>query len=452
ARRRACHAHRQPGAQPRAAARRRRGRRARRLDVASRLARARARHPHGTRRARGHRSYPRRLAGCGRRRRRHRALDGLMRPRIFITQPVAGSAIERLRRIASVKINSDSSRIITKQALIVAVRRCDVLFALLHDQIDRQVIAANPKLRMIATQSITPENIDVAAATKRKIPVTVVPPIVAEAAADLTFGLMLMAARRMVEADRLVHKGRFPGAQSSYLVGTALYGKTLGLIGGGGRIGTRVARRAKGFDMRTLYWTPRRKPESLERDFEMTYVPLDQLLKESDFVSVHSPLKPETVHQIGSRELALMKSSAYLINTARGALVDATALARALPKRQIAGAGLDVFEREPKVTPALLKMPNVVTTPHLGSAVPEVREQMANIVVDNILAFLAGKMPPNCINPEVLRGGRRIFEGVAHPPRPARGDRQPMSPAGSGERGAGAHRSGSAGGQERVRR
>ncbi|TMK03788.1 MAG: D-glycerate dehydrogenase [Alphaproteobacteria bacterium] len=272
-----------------------------------------------------------------------------------------------------------------------------------HDQIDRQVIAANPKLRMIASQSITPENIDVAAATKRKIPVTVVPPIVAEAAADLTVGLMLMVARRMVEADRLVHKGRFPGAQSSYLAGTALYGKTLGLIGGGGRIGTRVARRARGFEMRTLYWAPHRKPESLEQDFDMTYVPLDQLLKESDFVSVHSPLKPETMHQIGSRELALMKPTAYLINTARGVIVDAAALARALKKRQIAGAGLDVFEHEPKVTPALLKMPNVVTTPHLGSAVLEVREQMANIVVDNILALLAGKLPPNCVNPEVLQ-------------------------------------------------
>jgi glyoxylate reductase len=214
---------------------------------------------------------------------------------------------------------------------------------------------------------------------------------------------MLMVARRMVEADRLVHKRHFPGAQSSYLVGTALYGKTLGLIGGGGRIGTRVARRAKGFDMRTLYWAPRRKPESLERDFDMTYVPLDQLLKESDFVSVHSPLKPETVHQIGSRELALMKPTAYLINTARGAIVDAAALARALKNRQVAGAGLDVFEHEPKVALALLKMANVVTTPHLGSAVAEVREQMANIVVDNILALLDGKVPPNCVNPEVLQ-------------------------------------------------
>src|SRR5262249_5720974 len=262
-----------------------------------------------------------------------------MRPRVFITQPVADSAIERLRKIGSVKVNRDSSRIITKQALIAAIRRCDILFSLLHDELDRQVIAANPKLRLIASQSITPDNTDVATATKRKIPVTVVPPIVAEAAADLTFGLMLMVARRMVEADRLVHKGRFPGSQSSYLLGTGLYGKTLGLIGGGGPIGTPLAPPAQGlrmrslyltprpqcFDMRPLYWPPRRKPESVERDFEMTYVPLDQLLKESDFVSVHSPLKPETVHQIGSRELALMKSSAYLINTARGAIVDATA-------------------------------------------------------------------------------------------------------------------------------
>jgi glyoxylate reductase len=326
-----------------------------------------------------------------------------MRPRIFVTQPVAGSALARLREVATVKVNPDASRIIAKRALIAAVRRCDILFSLLHDGIDRDVIAANPKLRLLASQSITPDNIDVAAATERKIPVTVVPPIVAEATADLTFGLMLMVARRMVEADRLVHKGRFPGSQSSHLAGAAVYGKTIGLIGGGGRIGTRVARRARGFGMRTLYWSPRRKPESLEQEFAMSYVPFDQLLRESDFVSVHSPLKSETIHQIGARELALMKPSAYLINTARGPIVDAVALTRALKKRQIAGVGLDVFEHEPKVTPALLKMPNVVTTPHLGSAVGEVREQMANIVVDNILALLAGKTPPNCINPEVLR-------------------------------------------------
>jgi glyoxylate reductase len=326
------------------------------------------------------------------------------RLRIFATQPVARSAIERLRKVAAVRVNPDSSRILPKKALIAAVRRCDILFSLLHDKIDRDVISANPDLRQVASQSITPDNIDVAEATRRGIPVTVVPPIVAEATADINFALMLMVARRMVEGERLVHKGRFPGSQSSHLAGAAVFGKTVGLIGGGGRIGTAVARRARGFGMQVLYWSPRRKPESFERELQMTYVPLDQLLQESDFVSLHSPLKPETRHQIGARQLALMKPTAFLINTARGPIIDEAALARALKKRQIAGAGLDVFEHEPRVTPALLKMPNVVTTPHLGSAVVEVREQMANIVVDNILALLEGRTPPNCVNPEVLQG------------------------------------------------
>jgi glyoxylate reductase len=330
-------------------------------------------------------------------------VDALMHPRIFVTQPVALSAIERLRTVATVRINPDATRIILKKALIAGVRKADILFSLLHDRIDKAVIAANPNLRAIASQSITPDNIDVAEATRRGIPVTVVPPIVAEATADIAFGLMLMVARRMVEGDRLVHKGRFPGSQSSYLAGSAVFGKTLGLVGGGGRIGTAVARRARGFDMRVLYCSPRRKAEGLEREFAMTYAPLDELLRQSDFVSLHSPLTPETRHQIGRRELELMKPSAFLINTARGAIVDEAALARALKKRQIAGAGLDVFEHEPKVTPALLRMPNVVATPHLGSAVIEVREQMANIVVDNIFALIDGRTPANCVNPEVLR-------------------------------------------------
>jgi len=327
-----------------------------------------------------------------------------MRPRIFVTQPVAKSAIARLRRVARVTVNPDASRIPSKKTLIGGVKRCDILFSLLHDRVDRDVIAANRHLRAITSQSITPDNIDVAEATRRGIPVTVVPPIVAEATADVNFGLMLMVARRFVEGDRLVHKGRFPGAQSSYLAGSAVYGKTVGLVGGGGRIGQAVARRARGFDMRILYWSPRRKPESLERELDMSYVPLDDLLAQSDFVSVHSPLTPQTRHQIGRRELARMKRSAFLINTARGAIIDEAALTRALQKGQIAGAGLDVFEHEPKVSPALLAMSNVVTTPHLGSAVVEVREQMANIVVDNVLALLAGKKPPNCVNPQVLDG------------------------------------------------
>jgi glyoxylate reductase len=325
-----------------------------------------------------------------------------MRPRIFVTQPIAESAIERLRAAAIVTVNPDASRILPKRALLAAVHKCDVLFSLLHDVIDREVIAANANLRAIASQSITPDNIDVAAATALRVPVTVVPPIVTEATADLTFGLMLAVARRIAEGDRLVRAGGFPGSQSRQFAGAAVYAKALGLIGGGGRIGKAVARRAHGFSMGVLYWAPQRRPVPEERIAGFRYVPLDYLLSESDFVSVHSPLKPETHYQIGERELSLMKSSAFLINTASGAVVDEAALMRALKTRRIAGAGLDVFEHEPKVAAALRRLPNVVLTPHLGSGVVEVREQMANIVVDNILAILDRRMPPNCINPEVL--------------------------------------------------
>ena len=326
----------------------------------------------------------------------------MSRPRIFVTQPVADSAIKRLRAIGSVKVFPDDSRIIPARTLHAAVRNADILFCLLHDKIDRAVIAANPRLRHIAAQSISPSNIDVVEATRRGVPVTVVPPVTTEATADLSFGVMLAVARRMVEGDRLVRAGKFPGGQSRHLLGSFVWGKTIGLIGGGGLIGKAVARRAHGFGMRVLYWTPRRKPEMEEREAGLTYVPLEELLHESDFVSLHAPLNPTTLHQIGARELGLMKKGAFLINTARGAIVDEAALVRALKRRQIAGAGLDVFEHEPKVHPELKRMKNVVLVPHLGSATVEVREQMANIVADNILALLEGRRPPNIVNPEVL--------------------------------------------------
>ncbi len=324
-----------------------------------------------------------------------------MRPRIFVTQPVAPSAIERLRAVADVELNPDSLHIVSKDELLAAVRDRDILFCLLHDKVDRDVIAASPRLRAIASMKITPSDIDVAEATARRIPVTVISPIVTEATADITFALLLAVARRVIEGDRLVRAGIFPGAQSSHLVGAWVHGKVIGLIGGGGRIGRAVAKRAHGFSMRTLYWTPRRKPESEEREAGLVYAPFDQLLAESDFVSVHTPFTPETRHQIGARELGLMKPTAFLINAARGPIVDEAALVHALVERRIAGAGLDVFEHEPHVAPALLAMPNVVLTPHLGSAVRELREAMANVVVDNILAVLDGRQPPNCWNPEI---------------------------------------------------
>jgi glyoxylate reductase len=322
------------------------------------------------------------------------------KPRVFVTQPIAPRALERLRTLADVKINPDWSKIIAKTKLIAAVKKCDILFSLLHDAVDRVVLTANPKLKAVASMTITPDRIDVAEATKRGIAVTVISPIVAEATADMNLALMLAVARRMMEGERLVRAGKFPGSQSNYLAGSYVYGKTIGLIGAG-RIGQATARRARGFNMRILYWAPRRKLEA-EQELGMEYVPLERLFAESDFVSLHPALTPETRHMISNKEFAQMKPTAFIINTARGPVIDEKAMVRALKNKQIAGAGLDVFEHEPKLPAALLKMKNVVLTPHLGSAVMELREVMANIVVDNIEALIDGRAPPNCVNPQVL--------------------------------------------------
>jgi glyoxylate reductase len=322
--------------------------------------------------------------------------------RVFVTQPVVESALARLRNMAEVTLNPDGSRVIAKDKLIAGVRGCDILFSLLHDPVDREVIAANPSLRAITSMSITPDNIDVAEATARKIPVTVVPALAVESTADIHFALLLAVARRLVEGDRAVRAGIFPGSQSNHLLGAGVHGKTIGLVGGRGRIGQAVAARARGFSMRILYCGPRPMAEADEKRLEATYVPLDRLLAESDFVSLHPQLTPATRHMIGAREIGLMKPSAFLINTSRGAVIDEAALTAALAARRIAGAGLDVFENEPHVAAALTALPNVVLTPHLGSAVVEVRTAMAETVVDNIAAILAGRRPPNIVNPEVL--------------------------------------------------
>jgi glyoxylate reductase len=324
------------------------------------------------------------------------------RMRIFVTQPIAESALERLRSVAEVDVYPDSSRILPKDQLCAAAREHDIVFALLHDTVDAEVLNANPKLKALATMSANGDRVDLATATALRIPVTVIPPIaVTEATADLHFAIMLAVARRIVEGDRLVRAGIFPGAQSNHLAGARVWGKVLGLVGGRGYIGQAVAKRASGFGMRILYTGPHRMAEADESKLGMTFVPLDQLLAEADFVSLHPTLKPETRHLIGERELKLMKRSAFLINTSRGPIVDEKALAKALAERRIAGAALDVYENEPAVEPGLLQLNKVVLTPHLGSAVAEVREAMAHIVVDNVLAILEGRRPPNCINPEV---------------------------------------------------
>ena len=328
----------------------------------------------------------------------------MSRPRVFITQPIAEQAVQKIARHADVTVNPDASRPLAKAALIDAVRGADILYSLLHDLVDEAVITANPDLRLIASQSITPDKIDVAAATARDIPVTVVPPIVTEATADIAFGLLLAVARRIPDGDRIIREGLFPGGQSAYLLGSDVTGKTLGLIGGRGRIGRALARRARGFDMRILYWGRGRMTKEEEAETGMEFRAFDDLLKQSDFVSVHSALTDENRHLVGEREIKIMKSTAYLINTARGPIVDEAALAKAVNDGDIAGAGLDVFENEPDVDPNLLKCTNVVLTPHLGSAARDVRERMADVVAGNIITFLEGRAPPNCVNPETLDG------------------------------------------------
>jgi glyoxylate reductase len=327
-----------------------------------------------------------------------------MRPRVYVTQPIAESALLRLREVAEVEVNQDSSRILATPKLIEAAKRSDIILCLLHDTIDRDVMAANPNLKAIASMTITPDRIDVTEATTRKIIVTNIPAVVTDATADIAFGLLLAVARRIVEGDRVVRSGVFPGSQSNHLAGAAVSGKTLGIVGIG-RIGQAMARRARGFDMTLLYTDPRGLPVEEEQRLGLRSVSFEELLGQSDFISLHPALNDETRHLMGARQFALMKRTAFLINTSRGPIIDEKALAQALTEGRLAGAGIDVYENEPKIERALLTMNNVVLTPHLGSAVMELRERMAHVVVDNIAAIAEGRMPPNCINPAVFAPG-----------------------------------------------
>jgi glyoxylate reductase len=323
-----------------------------------------------------------------------------VRPAIFVTQPIAEEALARLRRAGDVELNPDPLHIITKEELLAVARRVEYLVCLLHDRVDGEVIAAASRLRLIASMAIVPAGVDVAAATARRIPVTTIPPLVTEATADLHWALLLAVARRVVEADSALRAGLFPGGQSAHFVGAEVYGQTLGIVGLG-RIGEAVARRARGFGMRLLYTKRRRLSPAAEAALGVTYASLDDLLRESDFVSVHVSLHPETVHLIGARELALMRPTAFLVNTARGPVVDEKALVDALRGGTIAGAALDVFEHEPSVEPGLLTLPNAVLTPHLGSAARGTRARIADIVAENVVAAIEGRRPPNVCNPEV---------------------------------------------------
>ncbi|MBN2309154.1 MAG: D-glycerate dehydrogenase [Candidatus Hydrogenedentes bacterium] len=289
---------------------------------------------------------------------------------------------------------------IERDRLLDAVRGADALLPILTDRVDGEAMdAAGVGLRVIANYAVGYNNIDVAAATERGIPVTNTPGVLTDTTADTAWAILMMTARRFGEAERYVRAGNWGGWGPMQLLGVDVHGKTLGIFGMG-RIGQAMAWRAQGFRMRVIYYDPAR-PE-VDRDLAATAVDKPTLLAESDFISIHCPLMPETTHAFGPAEFAAMKPSACLINTARGPVVDEAALADALKSGTIHAAGLDVFEDEPAIHPKLLDCENAVLIPHLGSATEETRGKMARIAAENIVAVLTGKRPPNCVNPEVL--------------------------------------------------
>lgn len=290
-----------------------------------------------------------------------------------------------------------------KKTIIEKAKDVDALATLLSDKIDAEVFDAAPKLKMIAQLAVGFDNVDVQEATKRGIYVSNTPEVLTDTTADFAWTLLMALARRVVEADKYVRMGKWKvGWHPAMLQGRDVYGATMGIVGAG-RIGYAVAKRATGFSMKILFYDVIPRPE-MEKDFGAKKVGLDELLKQSDFVSVHVPLMKETHHLINAEKLRLMKKTAYLINNSRGPVVDEKALYEALNEGRIAGAGLDVFEQEPtSLANPLLKLDNVVVAPHISSASYETRSKMAEMVADNLIAFFEGKKPPNLINPDVLK-------------------------------------------------
>ena len=286
------------------------------------------------------------------------------------------------------------------------MKLCDALLCLLTDKIDQQIINANPKLKIISNYAVGFDNIDVRAATARGIPVTNTPGVLTDAVAEHTFALMMAVARRIPESDQFMRQGKYKRWKPMLLLGTELKGKTLGIVGLG-RIGAGVAERAgKGMGMKVIYYDVQRNLK-FEKEYRARYVSIKDLLKQSDFVSIHVPLLPSTRHLIGKKELALMKKTAYLINTSRGQVIDEKALVQALNNRSIAGAGLDVYEFEPNLTEGLTKLKNAVLTPHTASATIEARTAMSELAAQNIIDVFQGRKARSAVNPEVY-GKKRM--------------------------------------------
>lgn len=288
-----------------------------------------------------------------------------------------------------------------RDELLRRVADKDALICLLTEKVNDELLDCAPRLRIAATVSVGYDNIDVAACTRRNITATHTPGVLDDTTADFAFALLMAIARRIVEGDAWIRSGAWPGWNLDQLCGGDVFRKTLGIVGFG-RIGRAMATRARGFDMRVLYCDAQRAGTEVERELRAEYAGRDRLLAESDFVSVHVPLLPETRHLINAETLAKMKQGSYLINTSRGPVVDEAALVAALEARTIAGAALDVFENEPQAHPALINRKDVILTPHIASASVETRTKMAVMAADNVIALFEGRRPPNVLNPEVL--------------------------------------------------
>lgn len=323
---------------------------------------------------------------------------------VFVTHEIPEPGLDLLATECGYYIGTRENRPLSEAEIREGLKNADALLTLLTEKITRSILEDHP-VKIVANAAVGYDNIDVKAATDLGIPVTNTPGVLTETTADLAFCLLLASARRLVEADRFTRAGKYTGWGMMMFLGNDVHGKTLG-IAGMGRIGAAVGRRAKGFGMRIIYSDVNRNIEA-EGELGAEFVSRDDLFRNADFISLHVPLTAETRHFVGARELAMMKPTAHLINTSRGPVVDEHALLEALKERRIAGAALDVYEREPEVTPGLRDLDNVTLAPHIASASIETRTLMATMAATNILAVLNGRRPPNLVNPEVYERTER---------------------------------------------
>jgi glyoxylate reductase len=325
----------------------------------------------------------------------------LSKPKVLATRPLFPAARAILDSNFDVEYWPVQEKI-PRAELLQRVADKDALVCLLTEKVDAELLVAAPQLRIVSTVSVGYDHIDVPACTRRNVMVTNTPGVLDETTADLAWALLMAVARRVVEGDAWMRTGTWPGWELDQLLGADVHGKTLGIIGFG-RIGRGVARRALGFQMRVLYHNRTRVAPEIETELRAEFADLNGLLRESDFVTLHVPLSADTRHLISHAALGTMKRTAYLINTARGPVVDEAALAEALAEQKIAGAALDVYENEPKIHPALLSRSDVILAPHIGSATIETRTKMAVMAATNAAEFFAGRRPPNALNADALR-------------------------------------------------